>query len=291
MLDIFLITFNRSKLLERTLRVLLDSPLGHLKIVVLDNCSEDDTVARVQELQKVHSNLVLVRNRVNIGASANAISAFLQAQNRYCWVLCDDDELRLEGMAAFLSWLNCLTIDGPDLILVGGHQREKAPFDGTAGSAHDLILQGCNFFRDGSFLPGIIYKVEFALRVIPKCYEFSAWMYPHVALLLEAYSRNSSVQVSPSPLVIARLGLQSYSQAQHLDCWIALTKRIQGRSLRRQFLSCQWVDRWDRSGVRGLLGSLIYNRRLRYIPLLFWNYPMLTILAFPRLFLKFVRRV
>ena len=59
LLDIFLITFNRAKALDRTLEQLLDdkSPIKDFEINIIDNNSSDNTSLIVQKWQKNHPNL------------------------------------------------------------------------------------------------------------------------------------------------------------------------------------------------------------------------------------------
>ncbi len=92
-LGICIITYNRAKLLKRTLNTLLaaDSPVKDCKITVLSNHSSDDTPNVVMALQTGHSNLLYRENTYNVGLSGNICKAMELADKEYHWNLCDDD--------------------------------------------------------------------------------------------------------------------------------------------------------------------------------------------------------
>lgn len=92
-LDIFLCTYNRKMLLEKTLKSLLspESPIRKLPITILDNASTDGTSELIEEYCLRFPNIRHIRNNRNISGNANIAKAFEMAKKQYFWVLCDDD--------------------------------------------------------------------------------------------------------------------------------------------------------------------------------------------------------
>jgi len=92
-IDIYLITYNRAKALEKTFEKLLsvDSPIKNFEIKILDNASTDETEEFCHSLTQKHSNIIYHRNRINIGISGNIIKAMESASKKWLWILCDDD--------------------------------------------------------------------------------------------------------------------------------------------------------------------------------------------------------
>ena len=95
-LKIFLITYNRSYYLERTLKQILadSSPIKDFDITILNNASTDETDDIIKKYQKKFPNLKHIKHPINIGGNANIVRAFeygASSGKEYFWVLCDDD--------------------------------------------------------------------------------------------------------------------------------------------------------------------------------------------------------
>ena len=65
-LEILIPTFNRKKLLEKTLEQLLDqdSPVKDLQITILDNACTDGTPEMLAKFMNRHKNIKHVRNNI-----------------------------------------------------------------------------------------------------------------------------------------------------------------------------------------------------------------------------------
>ena len=92
-LHIFIVTYNRVAMLERTLRQILGeaSPVRDCAITVLNNHSTDDTAALVNGFRRDHRNVELITHAKNIGGNANICRAMELADKEYYWILGDDD--------------------------------------------------------------------------------------------------------------------------------------------------------------------------------------------------------
>jgi len=97
LLEPVVITYNRSRRLERMLRTFVQAGYTSMRFHVLDNCSTDDTRDVVERYQRDHWPLLQYHcNRYNIGGDANILRAVEIGNSKYFCVFGDDDEWNLE---------------------------------------------------------------------------------------------------------------------------------------------------------------------------------------------------
>lgn len=94
-LEIFIITYNRKKYLERTLSQVYseNSPVRDFKITILDNKSTDGTAELIDRAIADFPNSKHVIHNRNIGGNGNIARCYELAKKEYFWILCDDDEI------------------------------------------------------------------------------------------------------------------------------------------------------------------------------------------------------
>ena len=97
--------FNREDLVEKVINCILNQTFKDFEIVVVDNFSTDNTVFKVQEIQKNHSNIKLICNPKNL---ERCISRNLGIKNSIGEYICflDSDDF----------WLDCHLQEMYDLI-------------------------------------------------------------------------------------------------------------------------------------------------------------------------------
>lgn len=100
-LQIILITYNRAKHVESTFKQILSetSPIKDFNILVLDNNSTDNTSDIVRHWQKQFLNLQYQKNNYNIGISGNIAKAMEIANQKYLWIIADDDKYDFSNWA------------------------------------------------------------------------------------------------------------------------------------------------------------------------------------------------
>lgn len=87
-LTIAIPTFNRSKLLKRTLETLYSQLTDDVEILVSDNASTDDTT---EMIITYFPKVKYYRNEKNIGPDKNFLQCYKLATGKYIWLLGDDD--------------------------------------------------------------------------------------------------------------------------------------------------------------------------------------------------------
>lgn len=91
LLTVAIPTYNGSK----TIKFLLDSIVTQMdkrvELMVVNNCSTDNTLEIVQEYANRLGNFVIINQETNVGPDANFLDCFKKAQGEYVHLISDDD--------------------------------------------------------------------------------------------------------------------------------------------------------------------------------------------------------
>lgn len=186
-LDIFLITYNRGSMLEKTFEQLFDknSPIKDFPITVIDNNSKDNTALVVQKYQQEHKNIRYVKNKYNIGGNANITKAFYEASKEYVWVLADNDNYSWENWVQVEREIN----NKADAIVVSTYEFPQ--------------LDVAQLFLQTTFLPGVIYKTSNIDDTVMGNMEFNiSNMFPHLALSAKLINEQKNIAILDKPIVL-----------------------------------------------------------------------------------------
>jgi glycosyltransferase involved in cell wall biosynthesis len=154
MIDIVIITYNRSEKLLRTLRAIVEHLVPSVSLYVLDNCSTDATESICRSFEgKIHYQ----KNPYNIGFAANILRAWEVGASPYLWVLCDDDQLFFNQIK-IQQLLDSLRQYQPDLIHVLNHSSRHSIQAGQFYPQLTDDLLTPEFFGAISFPPGMIIR-------------------------------------------------------------------------------------------------------------------------------------
>jgi len=96
-------TYNRSVKVFKLVNNLLLSSIDWMQIVISDNCSTDDTIAKLKEIQD--QRLHLHENIKNEGAIANYLNAIENSEATYSLFLTDKDSVNIEYIASVVDEL------------------------------------------------------------------------------------------------------------------------------------------------------------------------------------------
>lgn len=110
-LAIVIVTYNRSSLLEALLRSITYSTVLPEIIVVIDNCSTDETSAVIEAMSNKFSNLEFVNHKMSsntggAGGFNEGINIAMGLGASWFWLMDDDVELLPEGIARLSKWTN-----------------------------------------------------------------------------------------------------------------------------------------------------------------------------------------
>jgi glycosyltransferase involved in cell wall biosynthesis len=136
-------TFNGADYLSETLESVLSQCYKDFEIVVVDNCSTDNTDAIVRKIQTTSKSLIrFYKNDHNIGMVGNLNKCLDYANGTYIKFLCADDLLLpgcLEQMAAKLDSLQSITLVACGRSIIDQYGRKSSL---RRYSAKTLLVDG-----------------------------------------------------------------------------------------------------------------------------------------------------
>ncbi len=117
LVSVIIPTYNRKHYVALAIASVMRQSYNNIEIVVIDDCSKDDTYQVVVELGKNNAKIVPLRNQVNLGPAGTANAGIHAAKGKYIAILDDDDTWcdlkKIEKQVAFLEGHS-------DHVLVGG---------------------------------------------------------------------------------------------------------------------------------------------------------------------------
>ncbi len=186
-LDIFLITYNRAKSLDKTLSQILSakSPIRNFEIKIIDNNSTDNTREVVKKYQEEFPNLKYEKNKYNIGGNANIVKAFYKANKDYVWILADNDDFNWGNWSDVEQAIEAKT----DAIVVATYECPK--------------LNIAQLFIQTTFVPGVIYRTSNIDDTVLCNMEFNiSNMFPHLVLSSKIINENRKFYILDKPIVL-----------------------------------------------------------------------------------------
>ena len=143
-------TYNRSSLLRETIGSALAQTFDDFVLVVADNASTDDTAQVVRAI--ADERVSYVRRQENLGLFGNFQEALSAVETEYALLLCDDDQLRPEFLAATVEVLDreprtAVVHTAFDVIDEAGEVVERGA-DWTYGLTEDTVEPGQEFLAE-----------------------------------------------------------------------------------------------------------------------------------------------
>ncbi len=91
--SVLVTNYNHGKYLPECLDAIFSQSVSPKEVVVIDDASTDGSIALIEEFQKRHSNLVLLRNPVNLGPAKTMNKAIEHAQGKFLVLAAADDQI------------------------------------------------------------------------------------------------------------------------------------------------------------------------------------------------------
>jgi glycosyltransferase involved in cell wall biosynthesis len=284
-LEILLITYNRSRSLDNTLRQLGDSPFAKCKITVLDNSSTDDTPEVCSRYADIFLNYTVVRRKKNIGGNPNYLRAVELSTSMYTWVLCDDDDFDFSDISDVIEALEDKIYD---FIYLGSPYQ--LPWEkGLKTTSTELIRRGARYFNALSYVPAIIFRTElFDEECILIGYRLVNNLYPNFGLLNKSVRDNFKIYVAKN-LVFKRNDVNSsgFSPFFWYTAWVNCCQWIEDKTLRARTIDQAtdlqgffkslgfWIALektyrhwWFWKGLLDIMYGLSFRQRLKFLMLL-----------------------
>lgn len=237
LLELILITYNRSVFLDNTLRQLKDSPFAQCQLTVLDNCSTDDTPAVIAKYQDQFPNYKIIRHPINIGGDFNFLRAIEVSTAPYTWVVCDDDDFDFTHAGEVITAIESCAFD---FIYIASRSPVQLGWDGFgATTARQLTYEGARYHRALAFWPSVIYR-----RVLfdSSCYHKAPFMFPSIKFINKSLVNDFSVFVTEHEMVIrGEVATGEQRPLMMYREWVTNAALIEDHDLRKYVIE-QWTE-------------------------------------------------
>jgi len=245
-LELILVTYNRSASLDNTLRQLAESPFARCRITVLDNCSTDDTAAVTAFYRDKFPDFYVIRHPRNIGGDYNFLRAIEISTHRYTWIVCDDDNYDFTHADEVVS---AITICKYDLIYVASRSSIQLNCKSHGETTVKcLVLEGAHYHRGCTFWPALIFQSN---KYDNYCFHAAPNIFPSIKFINRSLVEDFSIYVAEYPLVI-----RSETSASEVDpleiykAWVTNAALIKNFALRANVI--------EQHTVRGFFISLAF---------------------------------
>jgi len=152
LISICIPTYNRCEQVSKLVKDILCSSVEELEIIVLDNCSNDDTKQQLSTI--VDSRLVFIRNEENIGGIFNILKSISLASGKFALLCLDKDYLDHNKISTLI---NRIQLD-PEVVFgycsLNIHEVEE---DVIYESGFDSVMNMAYLSRHPS---GMFYKTK-----------------------------------------------------------------------------------------------------------------------------------
>ncbi len=162
--------FNHQDFVKQCINSVLFQNYSNFEIIVVDDCSTDDTAARVKEIND--SRVIFIQNTFNRGLNGNLNIAFEKSTGDYIAIIGSDDFFDENYIQAFLSFLNSEkeshSVYYPQIVHVDDFASltENQPSFPAFRTSEEILK---NLFLYGNFLasPGMIMPRNTAKQIFP----------------------------------------------------------------------------------------------------------------------------
>jgi len=210
-LTISIPTFNRPELVLQQVGSLLPQLTSNVFLRVIDNCSTTDVADSIrkripdQQLQQVE----IIRNRQNIGGSANILRCLELCQTEWLWILGDDDTILPDAVKSALDAI----AGNPESLAINfsSPSYSQSEYSNTHGVSEYLSRVGS--FSASLFTSTVLYRASAMQDNLRFGYHFAFSMAPNLAILLITLGPDGMVSFS------ARSLLAEHRSAPASDTW------------------------------------------------------------------------
>lgn len=245
-LELILVTYNRSVSLDNTLRQLAESPFARCHITVLDNFSTDDTAEVTARYRDKFADYRVVRHPRNIGGDYNFLRAIEISTYKYTWIVCDDDDYDFSHAAEVIAAVESCRYD---LIYVASRTSVQLGCERFgATTVRQLIHDGARYHRACAFWPALIFR---AGDYDNYCYQAAPYIFPSMKFIHQSIVKDYSIYVAKHPLVIrSETSTSEVDPLRMYREWVTNAALVDNTSLRANIIE-QWTD-------KGLMKTLAF---------------------------------
>lgn len=117
LVSVLIATYNSDAFVKDTVESIINQTYKNLEIVISDDCSTDNTIKIVENLQQKDSRIILIKNKKNLGIADNMNKGIMNCKGKYIAILDGDDwayPYRIEEQVEIME-------ENPSVVLCSGY--------------------------------------------------------------------------------------------------------------------------------------------------------------------------
>tara|TARA_Y100001958_G_C21245067_1_gene574523 strand:- start:3580 stop:4608 length:1029 start_codon:yes stop_codon:yes gene_type:complete len=234
LLTICIPSYNRIDRVKKTLLSLLDKPLpDNANIIIIDNDSDIDYESFFKEdldlKNKYHEGqFEVIRNKVNIGLSANLLRSFEVSTGKWMWLLSDDDDLADNAILKILDKLKNIQEDIG--FIKFSSERSQPEYDNFIVDSFDKFIdfnsRSVDDFNSFLFISNGIYRISDFLPLISIGFDFAHTYMPHYMMLIKFFLKDKHCIIYKDKIVDYVVPQIGYSYSMVAGLGVGAAKHI-----------------------------------------------------------------
>ena len=200
-LTIAIPTYNRNNILKKNLIKLLPQLTDECQIIIFDNCSEEPIEDSIKDLLEKYNQIKIkiIRNKYNIGMTANILKCFYECSDPWLWVLGDDDEVKDGAVNTILEDIN--KNNEKHLITYAWDDDSFKREGEVTTSGIDEFIETFETFGAVLFLSTSVYNIEKVIGSMSFANFFQTSYAPHLVMLFMSLGENGECLYSQKQIV------------------------------------------------------------------------------------------
>lgn len=98
LVSVLMTAYNREKFISEAIESVLVSTYKNIELIIVDDCSVDDTVKIAQSYALIDTRIRLIVNEINLGDYPNRNKALSLSKGEYCMFVDSDDKILINGI-------------------------------------------------------------------------------------------------------------------------------------------------------------------------------------------------
>lgn len=241
-ISVIIPSYNRAHLLDRTLKSVSVQSLQPQEIIIVDDCSSDQTASIVPDLKVRYADvpILFIRHAENKGEAGSRNTGIQEAQGEYLAFLDSDDEWLPEKLERQIAFINSEKMDGcfcEFFITADGNYDQSIPVT----SKEDVIIpeylmtKGCGYGTGTNLL---ISKKSIGSHLFDenlRLFTDLDWLYrvtqdAKIKILHEPLAYYHKAPMRPGDYILKRAETFEEKYKEHWRTW-PLRKRLQVKSV------------------------------------------------------------
>lgn len=153
--------FNREKYIAEAVESVLDSSYDNFELVIVDDCSDDQTFNIVSQYASKDLRIKLYRNEINLGQFGNRNKAASLARGEYIKYVDSDDILYSHSLEVMVQAMVKFPAAAMGFSYETGVLEKPFPFE----------IKPVNAYRQHYFRGGLLYVGPIGLIIKKKCFD------------------------------------------------------------------------------------------------------------------------